>query len=240
MNKKYYEVHIEWIKNNKFRFNSKEELTEAFNSEFNFSLTPQKISGLCKRYKIPLKYKCFTWEKEIEWLKKNKKNYNDREDILNAMNKELGTSHNLLKIKDMNTKYKLNLPLANKRINAGLIKGRIKLRGKPELEIGEEACKSGKNIYIKTSNSGKKFSDNFTLKHRYLYEKYYNEKLKVDDIVLFLDGDYTNFSKENLYKLDKKIQRKMLGHNLYNTKTNRLCVIKILEWETKIKELENE
>jgi len=224
---------IEWVKQNKDKFSSRRELLEALNKQFNSNKTLVQVKSLGNRYHISLRYFNFSWSDKVKWLRENKHKYDDREDILNDLNKQFNTNYTLLQIKDMSTKYKLNLPLANRRIRQGLMNGRIKLRGVSQREVGEESYHSGKNIFVKTDNTNI-FKDNFTLKHRYLYEQYHNVKLKEDDCIVFLDGDHDNFSKENLYRISRKVHSLMSGHRLHGTKTDKKTVIKCLEWEEKI------
>lgn len=233
MRNKWTEEKLEWIRQNKDKCNSRQEVVDMFNKYFNTNVSFTSFINTCKRHKISLRYENVLWEDKIEWINANKHRYSDREDILNDLNKEFNTNFTLTHIKDMSTKRKLNLPLANRRINQGLKNGRIKLMGVSERRIGEDSYRSGKNIYVKTAKTSE-FKKNFTLKHRYLYEKYHNEKLNDDDCIVFLDGNYNNFDKENLYKINRKIHDLMSGHKLHNTKTDKLTVIKFCEWKEKI------
>lgn len=49
------------------------------------------------------------------------------------------------------------------------------------------------------------------LKQRYLWEQYHNEKLGKNDLILFLDGDRSNFDISNLKRLTRK-ELAMLNH----------------------------
>ena len=233
MRKVWTTEEVEWIRNNKEKCSSRQEVVDRFNQSFNKNVSFSKVVSMCKRYKISLRFQNHSWKDKIEWLRANKDKYDDREDILNDLNKTFNTNYTLLQIKDMSTKCKLNLPLAKRRINQGLKKGRLKVLGVEQHEIGDECYRSGKNIFIKTDNTND-FKKNFTLKHRYLYEQYHNVKLKDDDCILFLDDDHNNFSKENLYKTSRFVHSLMSGHRLHNIKTDKLTVIKFLEWKEKI------
>lgn len=233
MRKVWSTEEIEWIRNNKDKFSSRHEVVVEFNKKFNSDTSFNKVISICKRHGISLRYNNFSWEEKIKWLKENKHKYDDREDILNDLNKHFNTNYTLVHIKDMNTKCKLNLPLAKRRINQGLKNGRIKLMGVSQREIGEESYRSGENVYIKTDNT-KEFKNNFTLKHRYLYEQYHNVKLTNDDCIIFLDNNHNNFNKENLYKISRKVHSLMSGYQLHNTRTEKEIVIKCLEWKEKI------
>lgn len=63
--------------------------------------------------------------------------------------------------------------------------------GKP-LPPGSEMSHGDGLIFIKTE------SGEWTYKQRYIYEKYYNVKLPKDVMVIFLDGDRTNYDIDNL------------------------------------------
>ena len=236
MRKVWTKKELEWIRNNKEKCSSRQEVVDRFNQEFNKNVSFSKFISVCKRHKISLRFQNHSWKDKIEWLKANKDKYDDREDILDDLNKTFNTNYTLFHIKDMSTKCKLNLPLAKRRINQGLKNGRLKVLGVEQHEIGDECYRSGENIYIKTDNTND-FKKNFTLKHRYLYEQYHNIKLKDDDCILFLDGDHNNFSKENLYKTSRVVHSLMSGHRLHNAKTDKLTIIKYCEWKEKIFEL---
>jgi hypothetical protein len=63
--------------------------------------------------------------------------------------------------------------------------------------IGSERINCGKTV-VKISKG--KFID----KRRYLYEKYHNVKLKRSDVILSLNGNQNDFSKENLVKVSRR------------------------------------
>lgn len=236
MRNKWTEDKLDWIRKNKNLCSSRQDVVLRFNKEFNTNVSFTSLISICKQYKISLRFESVLWKDKIEWLNANKHKYDDREDILNDLNKEFNTNFTLTHIKDMNTKCKLKLPLANKRINQGLKNGRTKLRGFSEREIGEESYKSGKNVYVKTAKTSE-FKNNFTLKHRYLYEKYNNIKLNDNDCIVFINGNYKDFRKENLYKISRNVHDLMSGYRLHNVKKDKLAVIKFCEWKEKINKM---
>lgn len=65
--------------------------------------------------------------------------------------------------------------------------------------IGSERINNG-NVLIKISKG--KFID----KRRFLYEIYNNVKLKRSDVILSLNGNQNDFSKENLVKITRREQ----------------------------------
>lgn len=44
----------------------------------------------------------------------------------------------------------------------------------------------------------------YQTKKRYLYEKYHNVKLNKNDVIIFLNHDFNDYSKENLVKIDRR------------------------------------
>ena len=176
------------------------------------------------------------WSKDrLEWLIESKKKYNDREDILNEFNKHFNVNVSLSLLTKNNNRYKLGLPKANRIITKGLEIGWVKKRGfaKRDESFIQEYMNSNRT-FIKVD--GAKTKDGFVQKNRYLYEQYHDEKLDpIEDIIIFLDNDYTNFSKENLYKIKRKTHALMASHRLHRIKSiDKIVLIKYCEWKEKI------
>jgi hypothetical protein len=179
------------------------------------------------------------WTKDrLEWLIKSKEIYNDREDILNAFNKYFNVNVSLALLSKNNYKYKLDLPRATRIITRCLEMGWVKRRGfsRRDSDYTQEYV-NGNRTFIKIDNA--KTKDGFVPKHRYLYEKYHNIKLDdIDDVIIFLDNDHTNFSKENLYLVKRKTHALYLNHRLHKVKSvDKLALIKYCEWKENIIEL---
>lgn len=183
------------------------------------------------------------WTKDkLEWLKESKNVYDDREDILNAFNKHFNTDISLSLLTKNNVRYKLGLPKAYKILRENAKITQIKRRGfykRPD--DYEQTFKSGKRTFIKINNidmfSNRK--DGFVQKNRYLYEKYHNVKLDpLEDIIVFLDDDDTNFRKENLYRMKRSVHALLVNHRLYSVKNiDKLTLIKFCEWKKNIIEI---
>lgn len=236
---RWNDIKIEWLRNYKEQCSSRQELLELFNLEFKENISFNSLLSTCKRNKISLRYKLVPRKEQVEWLKTNKHKYDDREDILNAFNLHFNTNINLTVLRDFNTKYQLCLPKAHRAIGiarGNLKTGWLKLRGFTHKQIGDEIHDgSCTTAYIKVSNSQNK-RDKYVLKNRYLYEQYHGVKLDdIDDVIIFLDDDYTNFSKENLYRLPRKTHALYLNHRLHKVKSvDKLTLIKYCEWKEKI------
>ena len=85
-------------------------------------------------------------------------------------------------------------------------KGNIPINALP---IGAERTHQG---YTQVKVSENKWE----LKQRTIYEKYHNVKLKPQDVVIFLNGDKKDFSKENLYLIDRETQMYMAKNDLWS------------------------
>ena len=178
---------------------------------------------------------------EIALLKKNfeiiQDQYHQKEIFLQKVTTELEERNKNLIV--VNNNYRLHLP----RSKSGQIKsketlklGYIKLRGFEKCEIGDEINYG--DTYIKVNDTGKHSVD-YKLKSKYLYEKYHNVKTEKHDIIVFLDGDRKNYSKENLYRISRSILTYMAFHGLYKkTSVDRLTKIKFCEWKEKINQLQ--
>lgn len=180
------------------------------------------------------------WTKDkLDWLIKSKTIYDDREDILNAFNKHFNVDVSLALLTKNNGRYNLGLPKANRILkrNAEIIQ--VKRRGfykRPDNY--EQTFMIGKRTFIKINNVDMRSTrkDGFVAKNRYLYEQYHNVKLDpIEDIIIFLDNDSTNYSKENLYKMERRTHALMVNHRLYRNKNiDKILLIKFCEWKQMI------
>ena len=248
------EEKLNWIIESAKTTKDRRDILKAFNERFNNNLSLRQFSLVANEYKIQLpkssrkKYVRYNaWLKrekiwtndKIDWLIESKNVYDDREDILIAFNKQFCTNISLTKLKTINTRFNLNLPVAKKRVEESIRKSFISSRGFYEKDIGDEIL-SGTETYIKTSNERKAKYGNYVLKQKYLYEKYHNVKLGKNDCVIFLNGNRKDFSKENLYRLTKGVSCLMSTNGFYKTKDKQktLVRIKVCEWKEKINQLQ--
>ena len=176
------------------------------------------------------------WTKDrLEWLSKSKDMYDDREDILKAFNEHFNLNISLCLLTKNNVRYKLGLPKAWRLLRKNVVNNQVKRRGFWKRPDDYEQTYLKENIvYIKTKDTLKhsKRKDGFVPKHRYLYEKYHNVTLNIDDMIIFLDNDKTNFSRENLYKISRALGGIMVGNELHDTKQiSKETIIKYCEWK---------
>lgn len=221
---------VDWLRKNKPNYNNREELLSGFNHTFNTHVVWSQLNSRCKYYKISLRFNVL-WEDKIEWLIKSKDIYDDREDILNAFNEHFNLNLKINRLNDINHRYNLSLPVAKRLMMNNIESGWVKLRGYKTLPVGSDIHRNNSNrLYIKKEDGS------YEIKSRHIYQTYHKVKLDpVDDVIVFLDNDYTNFSIENLYLMKRSVQGIMASHRLYRNKVaDKLTLIKFCEWKEKI------
>lgn len=140
-------------------------------------------------------------KEDLLWLSQNAQFYNAWE--LVEIFKELGYDMSLEKMHNFLSKRKIRAKNFSKS----------NVRKVDEKPIGSERIKDGK-VVVKTRNK------KWVYKNRYLYEKYNDEKLKNNDVVIFLDNNKDNFSKDNLVKISKSESNIMTRNNLRSDDKN--------------------
>lgn len=213
-----------WLKENKNNYETRKDILKALNKHFNISISIAYLNQLNYRYKLSLNTNKVTYSKEMFEFMQNGK-YKTRQELCDAFNKKFNLNLTLGKLRDLNTKRKLNIGNPTRNI-ANLEKGFIKIRGYISKNIGDEVEKGEDVPYIKLGQN------NYVPKHRYLYEQYHNVTLDFDDLIIFLDNDKTNFNKENLYKVSRAVAGIMVGNDLNGMKaTDKATVVKFCEWK---------
>lgn len=227
--------HINWLKNNRNDY-SLAELAEQFNKQFNTNTTKGTLSVILPKYNIHLdsrKQGKKLSKEEEQWIIDNYKKYQNQE------------NYNYLLEKDFKSQFNWS-PSPNN------FKGIFKRLGlnKPTHHISSTDIGHTKRIqnvwYIKVSNniptSNKRRADryNYRRKAHVLYEQYYNIKINDDkQLVIHLDNNLNNFSKDNLYLISRKAFEIYHGSNYKNqsleTKINALTISEI---QALIKDLE--
>ena len=161
---------------------------------YKHSNPPHKWTNEEKEY---LKQICFDKSyKEIALLMSNKFNYEFKTTQIQSAIKRYGLTTGrtgyFKKGSDPWNKGTKGLTGPNK---TSFKKGRIPQNHKP---IGSERIEN-RDGYIKIKIGE---PDKWELKHKFIYEKYYGE-VKEDEVIMFLDGNKTNFNIENLYKVSR-------------------------------------
>lgn len=151
----------------------------------------------------------------IMWLTNNtyKK---PREQIVKEFNEHFGSEFTLGQINALMKRHKIRTDYVCKE--SWFKKGSVPHNA---VSILSETVDS--NGYVKI-----KIKDNYWVyKHRYLYELYHNVKLKDDDVIMFLDKDKTNFSKDNLVLVSKSESMYLTNNfnDIENVELRKSCVL---------------
>lgn len=168
------------------------ELVELFNEKFRSKKTLNMVKHKITELNCCSKVRYYTNE-EKEWILNNLNNYSLIEDIYNAFKEKFNLDISLRSFRFLTSKMNILFTEEGyKRSNA--------------LKIGTEKIYEGV-IYIKVRDD-LVHKANYQIKSRYMYEQYHNVKLEKNQFVVFLDGDNTNFDKDNLF---------LVSHNGYAT-----------------------
>lgn len=165
---------------------TRQELTDRFNERFGTEQSVQAIISICST----LKYKCSNdgrFKKgQIPWSKGR-----DKEEFLSHLSKE---------------------SLANmKRGQFGY--GRKRDEGYP---VGHELWRNGYLMVKVTDDANISFNKRWQFKHILLWEKHHKKKVPDGCIVIFKDGDNTNFNIDNLLMISRKQSAVLAVWNGFN------------------------
>ena len=205
---------LEWLELNASR--DRHTLIKKFNKKFNANITMTSLKSAIHRFNLKIPSPRVHWTKDkLEWLESQ--SFNDKRDLLKAFNEKYDANINLDQLGHIAYLYKLNIPDKQRRYRpVGSV-----MHSKHNIPL----VKIKDRVYMPM--------------HRYLYEKYHDVTLNDNDMIVFLDGNKSNFDKENLYKITQRINGIMKSNNLHNVKTDKLTVIKFCEWKRIIIDKEN-
>lgn len=195
----------EWILDNFNKFNNYKDLSAAYNkiSQKPFSKDTIRIYanrlglfyGSGKREKENHIYT----KEEIKWLKDNCQKYLVIQELADDFNKRfnINLSKDALKTKGyaVGIKFPNGAEIGHKLI-VELNKGKAK-------KIGEIFEHQKGQKYIRVAITDGTIKNDYQLLQRYEYEKYHNEKLLENEMVIFLNGDRNDYSQSNLLKISK-------------------------------------
>lgn len=191
------------------------DLLAKFNKHFNTNVKMSALKSAIREHRLYVPSTRIKWTQDkLNWL--SEQTYDDLNILLDEFNKKYNAQIKKSQLSHIGFIYKIKLP-ASKAVYAPAGTIMHSHHNIPQIKISDRI---------------------YAVKHRHIYETYHNVKLTSEDIILFLDGDKTNFNIENLYKINYKIHAHMCNSGFY--KLNRLPIIKTLEWKYKLKELEKE
>lgn len=207
MDTDYTEEEESWISNNIHKFNSMKNFTNEFNRTF------PRIKRTYNALQVKINKIGFSIQKisdeEIEWLKKNAPFHTSKE-LADMHNETFKKKRTYKSIRSMASKNGIKI-LADKDAYFDYIQSnnsKVAEVGHIRLEKGDEYIKVAK------SSSDNKIArkDMWIKRTRYEYEKAYGVKPKKWECVIQLDGDKTNYSKENLYLVPNYINGYILQY----------------------------
>ena len=207
MDTDYTEEEESWISNNIHKFNSMKNFTNEFNRTF------PRIKRTYNALQVKINKIGFSIQKisdeEIEWLKKNAPFHTSKE-LADMHNETFKKKRTYKSIRSMASKNGIKI-LSDKDAYFDYIQSnnsKVAEVGHIRLEKGDEYIKVAK------SSSDNKIArkDMWIKRTRYEYEKAYGVKPKKWECVIQLDGDKTNYSKENLYLVPNYINGYILQY----------------------------
>ncbi|MDT2848789.1 HNH endonuclease signature motif containing protein [Vagococcus carniphilus] len=144
---------------------------------------------------------------QAQFILKNYKGIKN-EQLTKLINKEFGTSYSINQVMGYKSRNKLNSGLTgefkkgNVPYNKGIKRGSFGEMSKTQFKKGQKSLSKRKvwteriladgYTQIKVANPSK-----WMMKHKFLYEKHFR-KVKKNEVVIFLNGDKTDFSLDNL------------------------------------------
>ena len=126
-----------------------------------------------------------------------------------------------------------NKTIGKKTIEYYRKKLNLKKKGSKRLKVGTELLRENGFVYMKVAEP-----DVWRYKHRWIYEQAYGEIPK-GYIVIFLDGDKTNFSLDNLALVKSEVGLLMRKQKLiFNSKELTKAGLMIAELQAKVLKIE--
>jgi hypothetical protein len=215
------------------------ELTKLFNQKFGTDVSETGIQQRCSKV-LKTRAKSLHHhysDEEKQFLSDNIEGHTYQE-LTDLFNLRFGTnvpSHSISDVCTKRMKVKRNC-------NTGQFKQNEE---RPcTKQIGQEVWRCG-YIYVKVADvyhegktNYKQLVENWQPKHRYIYEQAHG-KIKKDEIVVFLDGDNTNFDINNLYCMNRRINLIMNKHKWFTADRElTLTAIKLCELICALKDQE--
>lgn len=203
------------------------ELTEEYNDFWNEHRSVDTMKHHCKRIGLLQERRNFT-DEEDEWLIARDGQYSVKE-ITAMFNETFGTHRSELVIK-VHCNRNLRTKFAGNHFHTGD-------------PIGTEVMR-GRYVWVKVSNRISQDGElsgwiNWRPKAHVMWELYHGSMPPEGYNIIFLDGDRTNFDKNNLYAVNGKVLREMSKKKWWSTNPElTLAAIKWCELFYTIKELE--
>lgn len=198
----------DWLVRNASNYKYLNDITEDFNSVFpRIKRSKSAIAQKLQRLSIRLqKIDC----DEIDWLRKNAP-YFSLSELVEMHNKVFEKKRTHQSLQSMASRNNIKI-LSDKDSFFDHWHKNSKLT----CEVGSIHRAAGGREFIKVAQNDSqkrlKAKEMWILRSRYEYERQYGIKPKRGEVVIHLDGDKTNYSKENLYLAPNYINGYILRH----------------------------
>ena len=197
----------DWLVNNAYNYKHLNDVTEDFNAVFpRIKRSKSAIAGKLKRLSIKIqKIDC----DEVDWLRKNAP-YHSLSELVEMHNEVFEKKRSYQSLVCMAARNKIKI-LSDKDSSFDHWHKSSKLT----CDVGSIHHSAGREfIKVTLNDSSKRLKKNeiWILRSRYEYERQYGIKPKKDEVVIHLDGDKTNYSKENLYLVPNYINGYILQY----------------------------
>lgn len=199
------EAHKEFVSKVIKTARTERELVDAFNKKFNLKVTPHQMKYF--RHQNDIKF--FNYQKEEEYTDEQKKFVKyygpgrSNSEFTEMFNDKFGTS----KTEQQMSNIKRYLKVKSGTVG-GIKKGSPGLR---RLPTGTTKVRNG-FTEIKVLQP-----DTWRLLHHLIWEEYNERPVPDDHIVVFKDGDRTNFDIENLLCVEKALTRHIFDYGNVDT-----------------------
>ena len=128
-------------------------------------------------------------KKLVDFIEKNRMRY-DTNEMVKLINEKYGRKISTKTLRKYYYRHNLEFKRIYNRTDKCVFAKRVGFESPPD-----------KNGLIKIKINDKQWQ----YKQRYLYEKYNNTKIDENCVIIFADGDKTNFNKENLIAVPREI-----------------------------------
>ena len=252
--RKYTDEQIEYLKSLHVPGRTITVIAEMFNAKYGTNLLPEGVRGIKKRYKIKADtfrpYNALFTSEQEEWIRENIKGKFAR-DFVEEINEKFGTkvTYSQFYLWKKNNKVPAGVDTRFKKGHVPMNKGQ---KMSPEhyaksaptmfkkgcsthniLPVGSEVVRYDGYVQVKVANP-----DVWKLKHRLLWEEV-NGPIPEGKVLIFLDGDKTNCSIENLALATKRelLDLSKEGLRFENAEATRtgLNIVKVMAKVNKLK-----
>lgn len=238
---RYTEEHKNYLKYTDFENKPLYKIREDFEEHFNIKVAPYGFETFFYDLGLRTNNQNNYTEEEYEYIKTHiysfrKHGYFDEDAFIEDFNSKF--EHKISHDKLNGLRHRLNIKLGKQDYNE--YKKYLDYSKHP---IGAEVIRKG-DVYVKVNHIVDPNLDvnelwklNWKCKARLLYEQYHDVALSSDDVVIFLNKDKLDFSKENLVCINRKIQGHLINFQHIDNIELRKTALQICQIKEKLSQL---